>query len=768
MRGTFYTYVIAFFLISFSILSACSEKKDLVDAYLKIKNVSTLLVKPGDEVEVQFESNLNHEQIVVKLGNNLINYSELGNDYIKFIVPRDFENGTYDLTLSIGDKISIYNETIMVVDVDENYQCNEKVPLKDASVVVKCFLSSNKSGIHPRLFYDTSKIEEIKTIIKQDPNFAGKMYEKIIQQADKLVNEPLKEWGLDGANLRIDAIHKIGNEDFPYLSLAYLFTHESKYAKRCYEQMEAMCKWKDWGAGRHFLDTGIGARGFAMAYDAIYDYLSVDQRKLLADGLIKYALKPGIEQIETGKGQAWAWYNSNDNWNGICNGGLICGALAIFEENIELSSRLIALASNKLVNYINSFEPEGASEEGMMYWSYGLSNTFMALEAMKCNLTTTYGLTTDFSGFKKTGWFPYLMSGPVGTASIGDDYIYNGKENLFRSYFWFAYNYNDANLAKTHYESCMRTGKGMNDYFDLLFYSPKLVSQGDLESKPLSGYVKGIDYMYLSEGNDENSLYVGMHGGDNAASHGHLDAGSFLLQVDGENLFIGNLGKPDPYPADYFNVTNPKYSDAPTNVANEPGRFYYYRVRTEGKSCLVVNPDARPEQDPEGKATLFSFGNDNYIIDLTDCYKRDVSSYKRGLKLDRDNKCIIIQDEFELKNTNNNVYWIAHTPKANFFELSDDNRSVRYFENGKEVFIKLLAPDNVSFQVVKPNLNEANYLDITKGIFQIMDGKNPINKWYGKLQINMNNIGKGKHNIVVQISRENRKMLFDSLDAWNL
>lgn len=754
MKTYFYKYIFTVLLISFSILSACSEKDTVVETYLEIKNVSPLLVKPGDEVGIRYESNLSKEQITVTFGNQLMNNSEISDDYIKFIVPENFEDGTYNLILTIGDKQCFYDRKIMVVGVDDNYQCNEKLPLKDASVIVKCFASSNRSGIHPRLFYDMNKIEKIKTIIKQDPNFAGKMYEKVIQQADKLVNEPLKEWKLDGANLRIDAIHEIGNEDFPYLSLAYLFTHDPKYAKRCYQQMEAMCKWKDWGAGRHFLDTGIGARGFAMAYDAIYDYLSVDQRNLLVNGLIKYALKPGLEQIETGKGQAWAWYNSNDNWNGICNGGLICGALAIFEEDVELSSRLIALASNKIVNYIKSFEPEGASEEGMMYWSYGLSNTFMALEAMKCNLTTTYGLTTDYQGFKKTGWFPYVMSGPVGTASVGDDYIYNGKENLFRSYFWFAYNYNDANLAKTHYESCLRTGKGMNDYFDLLFYSPELVSQGDVESKPLTGYVKGIDYMYLSEGNDENSLYVGMHAGDNAASHGHLDAGSFLLQAEGENIFIGNLGKPDPYPADYFNITNPKYLDAPTKVANEPGRYYYYRVRTEGKSCLVINPDARPEQNPEGKATLLSSGNDYYCIDLTDCYKRDVKSYKREIKLDN-NTSIIIKDEFELINDNNNVYWIAQTPKADFFELSDDKKTVRYYENGKELFIKLISPADVFFQVINPNLYEANYLEATKNIFSIMNGKNPINKWYGKLQINMENIKKGQYNIQVKISREN-------------
>ena len=51
---------------------------------------------------------------------------------------------------------------------------------------------------------------------------------------------------------------------------------------------------------------------------------------------------------------------------------------------------------------MQSFEPDGASEEGLMYWSYGLTNAFLALEAMQRNLTTTYGLT-DLNGISKTG-----------------------------------------------------------------------------------------------------------------------------------------------------------------------------------------------------------------------------------------------------------------------------------------------------------------------------------------------------------------------------
>jgi hypothetical protein len=127
---------------------------------------------------------------------------------------------------------------------------------------------------------------------------------------------------------------------------------------------------------------------------------------------------------------------------------------------------------------MESLGPDGASEEGMSYWSYGLTNTFLAFESMKRVLSTTYGLAEQ-PGFRKTGMFPYMVSGPVGTATFGDDYLYNGKENRFLSHFWFSNYFKDAPMAKAHYDACVsvnanRTVK-MNGWMDLLFYPKELL-----------------------------------------------------------------------------------------------------------------------------------------------------------------------------------------------------------------------------------------------------------------------------------------------------
>lgn len=619
------------------------------------------------------------------------------------------------------------------------------VPI-DGAEVLRCFTGMKMKDVRPRLLYSTSDIITIQQNAQADQVLKAS-YDDIISKAITVLSTPLLEYGLDGAGLRITSIHTFANEQLPFLVLAYQFTRDTRFALRCWQQLDRMCSYPDWGANRHFLDAGIAAKAIAMAYDGLFDYLSVQQRERLSSSVRNLVLQPGKTQIETNTG-VWKWYLSNDNWNGICLGGMIMASLATYETDSAFHSSLIALCANNMLRYMQSFDPDGASEEGMSYWAYGLSNTFLALESMKRCLSTTYGLTEQ-TGFKKTALFPYLVSGPAGTATFGDDYLYVGKNNKFLSYCWFSHFWKDANMAKTHYDACLSINSNktikLNGWTDLLFYKKLLVDQGNAASFPLASYIRGIDYMYLQEniGND-NALYVGMHGGDNNASHGHLDAGTFFIQANGENFAVGSLGLEIPYPSDYFSAAAPVYSAPMGNAVTTVGRYSYYKIRTEGKSCLVFNPDARPEQNPVGKAILDRSANDNaggyYTLDLTSNYNRDVTSYKRGIKLNRSTGIITIQDEF-VPVKNSTVYWIMHSPSTDGLMISSDGKMATMTKNGKTYFARLVSPQNAVFELVNRSETAINYLTETQPIFSsLMNGKNKPNKWYGKLQIKMSDL----------------------------
>ncbi len=626
------------------------------------------------------------------------------------------------------------------------FSSNATVPVT-ANTVRVCFNGMAMKDVHPRLLYTAEDIAQIKLSAQSDA-FAKATYDEIIAKANAIIPTPLLDYGLDGAGLRISNLHTISNDQLPFLVLAYQFTKDTKYALRAWQQLDRMCDYTDWGANRHFLDAGIAAKGVAIAYDGLYDYLTAAQRTRLSNAVRAFVLQPGKTQIETNTG-VFKWYLTDDNWNGICHGGMIMAALATYEQDSTFNSNVVSLAANGTIRYMQSLAPDGASEEGMSYWSYGMQNTILAFESMKRVLSTTYGLAEQ-PGFQKTGWFPYLVSGPVGTVSVGDDYTYNGKNNRMLSYFWFSKYFNNANLAKAHYEACITVNSSktikMNGWSDLLFYKKELVNAGSSTALPLNGYVKGLEYMFVQESaNNDNALYIGMHTGNNASSHGHLDAGSFYIQALGETFAAGNLGVENPYPADYFNTTAPLYNGAPTTSATSPGRFYYYRVKTESKNCLVFNPDARPEQNPAGVATVIKDAADvtggYYVSDLGSCYSRDVSNYKRGIKMNRNTGIITVQDEFTPTAPNSTVYWLMQSAATDGLIISTDGKTATMSKNGKTFYAIIQSPSTASFTKIDRSTIQALYLPETAPIFgSIMTGKNGINQFFGKLQIKLTGV----------------------------
>lgn len=737
-----------FFLLIIGLCSfiSCKKKKDIAiptASTLSIINFTPISGVANTEVTI---SGTNFGSLpsynLISIGGLNVVPTSATTDQLVFKIPAGIAAGKFKIAVKVGGVTATSTQDFEVTAGSNGFVSTAVVPITE-NIVQTCFENVGKRNIFPRLLFSADDILSIKTNAASDP-FLKASYDDVITRANQLLTSPILTYGLDGAGLRISSIHTFSNDQLPYLVLAYQFSKDSRYALRCWQQLDAMRNWPDWGANRHFLDAGIAAKGVAIAYDGLYDYLSVTQRSQLANAVRNFVLQPGRTQIETNTG-AWKWYLSNDNWNGICHGGMIMAALATYETDPAFNSKVISLATNGILPYMQSLSPDGASEEGMSYWSYGLTNTFLAFESLKRCLSTTFGLAEQ-PGFVKTGWFPYYMSGPVGTATIGDDYLYVGKNNKFLSYFWFSKYFKNANLAKAHYDACVSINSSdlikMNGWFDLLFYDRNLVISGSSTIFPLDGYIRGIEYMYLLENNNnDNALYIGMHGGDNNAAHGHLDAGSFFIQAQGETWAQGNLGLESPYPSDYFTTTAPSYTASSTNIALTRGRFYYYRVKTEGKNCLIFNPDARPEQNPTGVATLLSKANDGFggyhIIDLSSIYNRDVTTYKRGIKLNRSNGFITVQDEFT-PNKNSTVYWLMHSPATDGLLISANGKIATMTKNGKTFYARIQSPSNAVFEKVDRSTTQINYLSETAPIFSsIMAGRNTPNQWYGKLQIKM-------------------------------
>lgn len=615
---------------------------------------------------------------------------------------------------------------IHILSISICYSNTFSVVLPDK--ILSDFKTKSVKESHPRLFYTDKTLNELRILREKGDEFILMNYNNSKKEADEILSSPFLNYHLDEAGLRIPSIHKFAVQ-VPNLIFMYQMTGDTKYAKRAVEQCKIIADYPDWGAERHFLDTGIGAYAFAFVYDGLYDYLSDDEKSMIRKALIEKALSPGKSQIE-GYEKVWKWYKANNNWNGICNGGLITAALAIFESNPEFCSELISGAVNNLPLYLREFEPDGQSEEGLMYWSYGLMYTVLAFQSMENTLGTTYGMTS-FPGIKKAGWFPFLMSGPVVSINIGDDPLRKGRD---ASLLWFADYYNDYSLAKKHIDLCLK--KKSSHWEDVYFYKPAMRKDDVPVSMSLDNYLHGIELFSIRENwNSDEAMYIAMHGGANNANHGHLDAGSFYLQALGEVFADGDLGRDDyTFPGYFSKKTIPDYWDK-LSKQKEPGRWHFYRLRAEGKNCMVINPDIRPEQNENGKAVLkraFKDGlKSGYTVDLSDCYLRDALYYTRTITMNRPERKINVVDTVVCNNKSSEIYWFMHT-KADI-RLSDSKKSAVLNIKGKKLSVEILSPTEAVFSIMSAESLFKNDLPYTK---------NTVNNEFKKLCIHLTDIEK--------------------------
>lgn len=601
------------------------------------------------------------------------------------------------------------------------------------------------------LFFRKSAIDSIRHGIAEKDLLLTKGFLQLQKDANEILEKPILPYYLDEAKLRVPSVHQFASQA-PILVMMYQITHLPQYAERCWKQFEAMAAYPDWGANRHFLDAGIGAFNAAILYDGLKDYLTPTQKAQIRKAVQKQVLDPALIPMQN---RIW-WHIAHHNWNGICNGGIIMACLAMMEADPTYYSRFVSLAANGLPYYLRSFEPDGQSEEGLMYWKYGLMYTTITLEAMQQSLGTSWGLD-QFPGFTKAGWFPYHMSGPVTSLSIGDDPI---KTTLTPSFFWFAKHYQNQALAQWQKQLLLKDGNIA--WTEMLFYlsTQRLQSNPKTIDASKANYIHEIELMSIRSDASNDANFISMHGGRNNANHGHLDAGSFDIQAVGEVWAYGCLGRDEyTFPGYFSKTTKPGYWDASTQP-DTPGRWHFYRLRAEGKNCLVFGPDARPDQAEQGTARLIEAGTSGsklfYTLDLQDNYQREAKFYARTIGLDTTSLEMWVEDSFTLQKPID-TWWSMHT-KAKI-ELESNNRRAKLTQNGKVLFAEIEGSPTLQFQILPASYLPGQSFPLTR---------NTENKGFHKLSIHQSNTQNGRWRIRFYTPPKIRQVRADSQNRLSL
>lgn len=373
------------------------------------------------------------------------------------------------------------------------------------------------------------------------------------------------------------------------------------------------------------------------------------------------------------------WTKATTNWNAVCNAGLLMACVSIANLYPADVATLLGHIIRSVELGVKEYAPDGGYAEGPGYWEYGTTYLVWLIASMDSAFGTNYGLY-QWPGVSTTGYYATYVDGPTGTFNYSDS---SSNHLDGSSLFWFAKKNGDANLAGLRYNKLVENS-GNASPKDVLWYDPDNINtQVALSNDRL---FKGIDTAFLrTNWTDSSMVFAGLHGGKNNSNHGNLDAGTFVLDADGERWFI-DLG------GDSYDL--PNYFGADRNN--------YYRMRAEGQNTVLINPDARPDQIPTARGRMIDFVSKPKgayaVLDLTNALSvLKVSDAKRGMLFAHNRRAIVLQDEISLLKPGE-VWWFAHT-QADII-VAPDGKSAILSQNGKQLSAVITSDQDARFTIM--------------------------------------------------------------------
>jgi len=625
---------------------------------------------------------------------------------------------------------NIYSRTIRICLFDR--------PLdEDIDTAIKTYSPNNQ---HPRVEFTPESLARIKEGAKTDTQLQM-IINNIFVSAEKIIGKPGVERKLHDGK-RAGYIGTTG-EYFESLAGAYLLTEdEAKKAEYKAEIWRHICHvgdpelFPDWHMQQNSaLGTGEGMYGFAYAFDWV-DW--TQQEKDMIVEMCKRNVFDHALHSYTCNGHAW--YHSicygTGNQALITNGGIMLAAIAMYEEDPEYFQDVIRGALRATEGGTIVYFPNGEYDEGISYWRYAGGRFPRVFKSLQTSMGTDWG-RTDIPGVLETATFPFRMRGATTAYAFGDG---QAEDAIIPLMMFCADQTNNKSLAQYRKDIMGQSGSIVdvaNWVFDTAEYKQGL----DVYDADVHNVSNSTVIMKTGWGIADTS--VAFHGGANNDPHGHMDVGSFQFDMNGVRFGMD-------LPRDEYNLRdighyNKKRVDEfwPNGYPFTGG--HYYRSKGEGHNLVVANrqvTNAKSSKDPKSydmntkgtsvfTKTEFGETSSFAILDMTDT--NDIyESAIRGVKLDKINNTIEIQDDFMAKNPTD-FLWSMHTYAQ--IEISEDGKSAILTQNNQRIKATIINDCDYKFEVlpaafdetygtsVKPAFETPNVVYGNDDPFYILHGK---------------------------------------------
>lgn len=616
--------------------------------------------------------------------------------------------------------------------------------------VINALKNNRENKSHPRLCYTDEDIEYIKNKFETDKKWSA-ILSSVIAKGNSYLGADIKVTP-DCANSKKQDQSGIFQNAIEALSQAYLLTGDTRYADKGISYMKAASEWESLAVENSNLTTGHWAMGMAVGYDAFYNYLMQSSEGQENAALFREAVKrlPFADAIKAYKGGGGVhWINICDNFQGVISGGMMALLLSVADEE-DVREEVLYLLENVLRSMqlaVSLYAPDGGYFEGVAYSEYMLTNLSNAITSLFNCCGTDWGLG-NAKGFRNAGEFFVYMQTPEHRFNFSD--CSRPATNTMLPAF-FAHYYGSVSAAKmTILENEYRdTSYDMSGY---LHYDKAISIWGDAD---VSHYGTDKYFKAAESGVFRNTFgtgeptFVGFHGGTTGRAHDMLDSGEFVFEAGGLPWAI-DLG------ADSYSLPSYFGTDG----------YKIYRKHTQGENCVLINPLTDTEnyfgQAIGEEAPLISYVSKPKgafaAFDMTNVYKRDVTSYKRGYYFGDNRNTLTVQDEITLKDTSE-LYWFMHT--ASDIEIVDGD-TARLTYGGEELLLEVYSNKPFTLSKMAPEPLEGT---------PVIEGQ-AENEGISKVSIHFENAS-GDVNIAVKLIYQSEYYTADTLsfvpiDNWQI
>ncbi len=473
-----------------------------------------------------------------------------------------------------------------------------------------------------------------------------------------LVNALKQQYGTGSQAFRTAPTGALQNSGEALLSFATFFrvTGDKKYAERAYAEAEALAGSSDWtGEARSMLTLGETSFAMAAAYDWCRHAWSEGQKALLERAMLRNGIRKGLE-IYSGKGKMW---HAGSAVGAVVNTGMLALSIALSTVYPESARKLLTDSMRNLEESFSELAPDGGYAEGVSAWEKAATAMGFASAILQNACGTDYGYSS-FPGFASTALFSIFAEGPAGAWNYHNARAGSADTSALSLFGTLT----DTPLYHQLRRVQIKAGRKTVSPLDIIFYIP--IEGAKTPVIPLDAVYRKAGIAVMRASWHRDALYAGLHGGSNRTVGADLDAGSILLDWQGERFFE-DTGMEEELPL-------------------------LLRRRAEGQNTFVINPPTEPslpDQDPAATASFEAMKSNAEkafaVVDMTKT-NHALLRAKRGLLLAEHRSLVVVQDEITLAEGGEYVFRLWTRAEV---QVTKSGKTALLKKNGKTLACRL-------------------------------------------------------------------------------